>query len=354
MRVVLVLPSRSDPAHRRVRIELGKALAARGHALRTFPPAGRLRAGAGRRVLEGLLRRGRADICHVQFFSRGLDYLKDLVLPSGTRLVLTHQGADAAFMDHPRVFRALARRADFITAVSAHGLGELARRFPEIAGKSGVVFNGVDVPSRSGKVKPSPGRPMILCVSRLAAYKGIDILGMAFGGLLGQGHDVELAACGPDQTGGRLKGFLNRLGLGGRVRLLGVVPAPRVRSLLSRCLFFVLPSRRENMPMALLEAMAAGKAVIAARVGGIPEVISDGINGLLFDAGDVEGLERAMAAVLGNPALRARLGRAAGARARGFGWKRAAAGYGRIYRSVVAGQAARIESIREVFPGDAR
>lgn len=327
MRIVLVLPSRCDPAHRRVAAELGRALTGRGHAVYIFPPRDGLSPRLFRRRLERLLADKRIDICHVQFFSRGLGGLAGTHIPAGTRLVLTHQGACADLLEHPRAFTHLARRADCVTAVSGDGLADLIRRFPSIRRKSAVVFNGVELSLPA----PEKTRPYILCVARLAAYKGIDILALAFAALAASDRSLKLIICGPDQTGGRLRGFIKRLGLGKRIRLLGTVSPARVKRLLRGSLFFVLPSRQENCPMALLEAMAAGKAVVATMVGGVPELVADNVNGLLVPPGDATALSRAMLKLLKDARLRARLGRAARARARRFAWPVIAEHYERLY-----------------------
>jgi glycosyltransferase involved in cell wall biosynthesis len=74
------------------------------------------------------------------------------------------------------------------------------------------------------------------------------------------------------------------------VHILGDLPVGEVRKLLASCDVFVLPSRDEALPISLLEAMAFGKAVIAARVGGVPEVIEHDRNGLLVENEDAAGL----------------------------------------------------------------
>lgn len=87
--------------------------------------------------------------------------------------------------------------------------------------------------------------------------------------------------------------------------------------------------------MALLEAMAAGKAVVATRVGGVPELIRGGREGLLVQAGDAEGLARALRRLLRSDGLRRRLGEAARKRAGRFTWERAAADYLGLYATQV-------------------
>ncbi len=182
-----------------------------------------------------------------------------------------------------------------------------------------------------GRGAGAPRRPFILSVGRLAAYKGTDVLLLAFAGLARLRPGLDLVICGPDQSRGRLARFARRLGLKGRLRLPGDVGAPQVARLLQACSFFVLPSRQENMPMALLEAMAAGKAVAACAVGGVGELVTHGVDGLLVAPQDVSALGRAMRRLAGDAGLRRRLGRQAARRARLFDWKTAAAGYRRLY-----------------------
>jgi glycosyltransferase involved in cell wall biosynthesis len=85
--------------------------------------------------------------------------------------------------------------------------------------------------------------------------------------------------------------------------------------------FCVLPSNDEGLPNAVLESMAAGVPVVATRVGGIPELIDDGVDGLLVEPGDAAGLAEAMTRLATDEALRVRLGAAARKRARSFSWE---------------------------------
>jgi glycogen(starch) synthase len=283
-----------------------------------------------RRKLEDELRQRGIQVCHVQFFSRGLGYLGGVDFPRGMKLVLTHQGASFDLMERREVFQLLARRADAVTAVSRRGLEELRTLFPELKSKSSWVPNGADAPS-AGRKPPVPARPFILAASRLAAYKGIDLLLLAFAGLAARRDDLDLVLCGPDQTEGRLERFARKLGLNGRVRFLGDTKPAALARLLQQSLFFVLPSRSENLPMALLEALAAGKAVVAASVGGVAEVVRHGENGLLVEPQDAAALERALDLLAGDARLRRRLGLRAARGAKTWSWSAAAERYRRLY-----------------------
>lgn len=106
----------------------------------------------------------------------------------------------------------------------------------------------------------------------------------------------------------------------------------------SRCLaafdLFLFPSRREGLGSILLDAMAAGLPVVATRVGGIPELIEEGRNGRLVEAGDVDGLARAVADLAADPAARMRIGEANRQRAREFSPGLMAERYLALYREI--------------------
>lgn len=107
------------------------------------------------------------------------------------------------------------------------------------------------------------------------------------------------------------KDFVRNAGLDTRVHFEGWVDAPRVRELLLGSQILVLPSRAENQPLSVLEGMAYGLAVVATRVGAVPEVIEDRETGLLVDVQDEFGLAKALAELVDNEELRVKIGAAA-------------------------------------------
>jgi glycosyltransferase involved in cell wall biosynthesis len=95
------------------------------------------------------------------------------------------------------------------------------------------------------------------------------------------------------------------------VTFLGWLSAADIQRELGVAEVFVLPSHNEGLPMSLLEAMACGLPVVSTRVGGIPELVTDGVNGLLIVPGDVEALTRSIILLANEPSLRATLGECA-------------------------------------------
>ncbi len=170
-----------------------------------------------------------------------------------------------------------------------------------------VVPNSVPLPAPPAPGREEPGR--ILFLGRLEAAKGVfDLLDAA--ALLAGAHPrlrLALGGEGSDADVQALRRRAEQLGIGDRLELLGWVGPQRRDAELARASAFCLPSHAEGLPMSMLEAMAAGKAVVATGVGGIPETVSDGDNGLLVPPRDAPALAAALARVLDDAALRARL-----------------------------------------------
>ena len=123
---------------------------------------------------------------------------------------------------------------------------------------------------------------------------------------LPEGYPVEALIIGGGRREAEMRRLAAELGLAGRVHFLG--PRDDVPDLLSALDIFVLPSHSEGVSLALLEAMAAGLPVIATRVGGLPEVVTDGENGLLIPPQDPEALATALERLLADPDLAQKLG----------------------------------------------
>lgn len=191
------------------------------------------------------------------------------------------------------------------------------------------------------EVVPNPGPPVdpagawaprrqptqILHVGRFERLKGSDVAIDAFAQLAAERPDLELLLVGPDlgvvgDDGARrdAPAFLRDRALPAavrqRIRLLGPQPPAAVAALRRAASVVLVPSRYENFPLALLEAMSDGCPVIASAVGGIPEIVTDGRDGVLVPAGDPGALAAALRSLLSNPEAAARMGAAARARYR--------------------------------------
>jgi glycosyltransferase involved in cell wall biosynthesis len=151
-------------------------------------------------------------------------------------------------------------------------------------------------------------------VGRLLPLKGIVHLLRAISTLREDFPDLrlEIVGDGPERTD--LQKQIIALGLADIVRFLGWLP--EVNSAMAGWQIFVQPSLEEGLPVALLEAMAAGLPVIASDVGGIPEIIEEGVTGTLVAPGDPIALSESLREMLLNVELRQRLGDAARLRIR--------------------------------------
>ena len=152
--------------------------------------------------------------------------------------------------------------------------------------------------------------PVVLCVANLKPYKGHSYLLDAAGMLRGRGHDITLLCAGDGPERVDLERRADRLGVD--ARFLGA--RTDIHRLLARADAFVLPSLTEGLSNAVMEAMAAARPLVATSVGGTPELVQDGIHGLLVPPEDPAALAAGILAVLRDPDRAARLARAAHAR----------------------------------------
>lgn len=295
---------------------------------------------ARKRECLNILARHKIDLLHVQCVSTNGYYAliaqNELNLP----LIVTAQGEltmDAGrlyerspFMN--QVLRNLLAKADHITACSVNTLAEIERHYGAPFGnRATVVYNGIDTNDFNNAKPHAHHRPYILGIGRLVPQKGFDILVRAYAQANLTNHDLILAGEGPERNS--LEQLARQLGIQEHVTFFGRADRPAAVSLFQGCTFFVLPSRHEPMGIVNLEAMAAGKAVLAARVGGVPEIVLEGTTGHLFTPENVDSLAAGIKLLASDPDLCARLGKAGLERSHSFTWPRIAAQYLDIYRS---------------------
>ncbi|GAC1429133.1 MAG: hypothetical protein NVSMB65_02460 [Chloroflexota bacterium] len=288
--------------------------------LRVIPSVGRL---------LSIGRGWRPDVVHVQCV--GPNGLYALVLASLLRLplIVTSQGEQT--MDAGRLYersavqrwvlRCLLRRANQITACSADALRNLAP-YGTVTSTAAVVPNGVDLAElQQGSRTPPHAQPYIFAIGRHVWNKGFDVLLRAYARVAREYGDVDLILAGDGPEHANLTALaINRA---------------FVATYFRHCCFFVLPSLREPFGIVILEAMAAGKAVIVTRAGGVPEIIRHDHTGLLIPAGDDVALVTALEQLLRDPARATELGRA-GAQivSHRYAWDKVAASYLTLYNHI--------------------
>ncbi|HET6630819.1 MAG TPA: glycosyltransferase family 4 protein [Woeseiaceae bacterium] len=187
-------------------------------------------------------------------------------------------------------------------------------------------------PSFSLSRQRVPGR--ILFLGRLCEGKGIFLLLEAFAKLSGEHPDAHLV-CAGDGDLDAVRALAKRLGIEDRVEVAGWIDGNCKAELLATASLYVLPSFAEGMPMSVLEAMSAGLPVVATPVGGIPDAVAHGEEGLLVPAGDLAALCDAVGSLLADPQRRQAMGTRARAKfASSFSSSAVLPKVGRIYREL--------------------
>jgi glycogen synthase len=180
------------------------------------------------------------------------------------------------------------------------------------------------------------GRPRVLFVGRLAPQKGVRVLVAAAGLLEDESAQVLLVGDGPERPA--LEREAERLGVGGRLHFVGFLAHERLPAVMSHADLLVLPSLYEELGTVLLEAMQAGLPIVASKTGGIPDVIEDGVNGMLVPPGDPEAIALAIDRLLANRDLARQLSEGAQEGGKDYDWEVLAGRVLRVYRGVTAGR----------------
>lgn len=210
-----------------------------------------------------------------------------------------------------------------------------------------VIPNGIDLGAFAHRTpKPAAAGPRIITVANLRPEKGHDTLLAAAARVAQVRPDAEWSIVGDGPLRTTLEQAVAARGLDGRVRFLG--ERRDVPALLAASDIFVLPSRWEASPNALIEAMAAGLPVVATRVGGIPELVDDGATGMLVESGDDAALSSAILALLEPDGRADAIGCAARASVERLSFDRMVARFAHLYRSELHRRALAPEPDREL------
>jgi glycosyltransferase involved in cell wall biosynthesis len=260
--------------------------------------------------------RRQVDVVHVNSAGHGSAVRKGVVVRA-CRLARVpvvlhlHAGTFPAFFDPlPGPAKRWVRRT-FALATSVIVLTENWRRYAGSAlavpaERTVVVPNGT--PAVTAPAPPRlPGEDLhLLFLGRLEPAKGVPELLAALGRPVLAHRPWRATLAGDGDVEG-YRALAARLGLAGRVDFPGQVDAGTAAGLLARAHALVLPSHAEGLSLAVLEALAAGVPVVCTPVGGLPEAVRHGANGLLVPEGDVDGLAAALLRLLDDESLRRRL-----------------------------------------------
>ncbi len=242
-------------------------------------------------------------------------------------VVTTLHGTDVTLVGLNRAYLRTTQysieRSDVVTAVSQY-LAEYTNREMGVRAPIRVIPNAVDHERFRPAQTPAQGQPdlrqrfahpdekLLVHISNFRPVKKVEDVIRVFDRVSQRlGARLLMVGDGPDRPAA--VELAAELGLTGRVSFLGSFP--RIEDVLAVSDLFLLPSVKESFGLSALEAMASGVPVVASRIGGIPEVVEDGVSGSLLEPGDVDGMADAAVELLSDPETHARFARAARTRA---------------------------------------
>jgi glycogen(starch) synthase len=315
-----------------------------GVPVHRFPFVQALAEGDARRVLAcrqgvaALKRRLQPDVVHVNVQDPSVFFHLHTAAawPSPTLLTVHGEFRDCGAGPDTLLGHAL-RSADWVSAVSRAMLDDVRALAPEIAERSSLVYNACPVP-RQPVTPASTDPPSLVCLGRQVRDKGFDVAIEAMARVLPRHPRARLvfASDGPERSA--LERQAQRLGVAHAVGFRGWLDESRLQALIDSASAVVMPSRwREGFGLVALEAALRARPVAGTRVGGLPEVVLDGVTGLLVDNEDSEALAGALCRLLGEPGLAARLGQTARERALArFDFDAHVTAYETLYRRLAA------------------
>jgi glycosyltransferase involved in cell wall biosynthesis len=290
--------------------------------------------------IRQLAAEARAEVVHAHGFKADI-YAYLAMRQSGVPLVSTCHSwydTDRIVRLYGALDRFVLRRYPRVVAVS----DEVRRRLL----KAGVreqrirmVRNGIDL-RQFAAAEPSlraefGAAPIVGLVGRLAWEKGVDLFLRAAAKLLPQFPQARFVVAGEGPDREKLQQLIADLAIGESVAMLG--RRDDMAGVYASLDVMVSASRQEGLPIAVLEAMASARAVVATAVGDVPSIVLDGKTGVLVPAGDVDALTAAIAGLLRDPERRARLGAAAREMVRDqYSAERMAAEYLKVYNEAIA------------------
>jgi glycosyltransferase involved in cell wall biosynthesis len=279
-------------------------------------------------------------IVHIHGAARGSMYRKAvcvLLARALGRPTILHMHSGGVIIDEfagrigparRRLITAGIAAADRVVSVSRAGAEAIARHF----GRADVLV--VSNPAPVGEDLPRPGaggRSVLYLGGFTEPLKGGGLLLEALPLLREQAPGAEIVLAGPGEPGAEQRRALEQAG----ARWAGWLDPAAKRTELAAAAVVVFPAISEGLPMALLEAMANGRAIVATRVGGMPEVLDDGTEARFVPGGDPAALAGAIAALLADPDARDALGTAARRRVQEFDVEMIAGRLDALYRALL-------------------
>lgn len=246
------------------------------------------------RILKRKLRKARPKILHAHGFKAAL--YAWLAKPRGCKLIITHHGRTGHTLKvkvYEWIESRILKKADAVIAVSGSMKSELS--LTGIHHKKLFLVENLLTLNLKTRIESKAGNLRLLYIGRLSPEKGCHVLLEA---LKVSNENIELVVIGDGVERKRLIDLRNTFNLGSNVLFAGF--QKDVAAYLQKADALVMPSFTEGQPLALIEACCMGIPVIASRVGGIPELIQDGENGYLFEAGNAADLAKQIQKLIRN------------------------------------------------------
>jgi glycosyltransferase involved in cell wall biosynthesis len=227
-------------------------------------------------------------------------------------------------------------KARRVLAVSEYGKRNLVSNMGVPEEKIEVVYNGAPPECFAVRHEPPVGCFTITLIGRLEPQKGVDTLLQALPIALKGNQRIEVLIVGDSHLRPQYEQQAENSQAASCIRFTGWLPHQQVRDILSRTNILVLPSRWENFPLTLLEAMAVGVPVLTTPVGGIPELVTDGESGLLVPPENPRLLGEALRYAMDNPARMASMAMRAREKVEAnFHWEKVVEQYCAVYESLL-------------------
>lgn len=276
----------------------------------------------------------RPDIVHAQSLNSGIPALlsnKLLKIP----YVVYGRGLDVY---HPEWYVKLTAKAVLKNAGIAIALTEDMKKIMQAMydRDTVVVPNGIDPGKDSARRREAEihgGK--VLFVGRLHSVKGVQYLLGAMSIVHRELPEVKLTLVGDGEERDRLEHLTDNLGIRECVEFVGAVPHERVQDCMVHADVLVLPSLSEGFPVTILEAMAIGLPVIATRVGGVPEIIENNVNGYLVETENPQEIAEALLTLLRDEQLRKCISGNNRKKAENYQWDKVAATLEEIYQNTL-------------------
>jgi glycosyltransferase involved in cell wall biosynthesis len=301
--------------------------------------------------LRALLVRGRFDVVHFHLpYTASLGRLVAASIPAAHRpavIYTEHSLWNKAAIVTRVLNRATVGLQQSLVVVSQAALDALPEALQE---RARIVVHGVDLSQASAlaaqrdrirrevrfELGVADGEVLVLAVANLRPEKGYDVLLDSARMVADRDLPIRFAAVGGGALEEELRQRHHQLGLGERFRFLGA--RTDVLRLLTGSDIFALASHQEGLPVSLMEATSVGMAIVATSVGGVPQAVADGENGLIVPPGDPGAFTDALERLAADPALRHRLGEEAKRRSAMFDVGAASGQVESIYRRLAAGR----------------